>query len=54
MERKININEWENLLINMKGPPTHFDQYEWNYLRYEIMEISGRMHLEGILTNIHL
>ena len=23
------------------SPPTCFDQYKWNYLRYEITEISG-------------
>ena len=26
------------------NPPTHFDQHEWNYLRYGITEISDRMY----------
>ena len=42
MERKTLINRWEKLFINISySPPTRFDHYEWNYLRYEIRKISN-------------
>ena len=37
------IYQW----ILAKFPPTRFDQYEWNYLRYEITEISGVMYFRS-------
>ena len=30
------------------GQLTRFDEYEWNYLRYEIMKVFGRKHLRVI------
>ena len=39
----------KNLLINIiLSPPTRLEEYEKNYLRYEITEISGKKYFWSV------